>query len=144
MSNGHGIHKARIVPFAFKSMTSALLSSPARVAVTVTPPAQVADSVPPTEVDDCSVMSHFKSLQLPIGRPAMVDDPHAPMNADAGVEVAPDELEPLLDPLGAVGVKSFVVFSYEQPVTIADASRTPNPNTSTLVMCLFSVSGGRS
>jgi hypothetical protein len=83
--------------------------------------------VPPTELADCSVISHLRSAQLPIGSPAIVEEPHAPLNADAGVVDDPfgDVLPagPLVS-VGDVGLSSFAVFSNAQPVMRAAASRT--------------------
>src|SRR5688572_2480667 len=82
-------------------------------------------------------MSHFTSEQLPRGSPAMLGEPHAPANADAG---ALEEFPPVVDdppvddppvevlpaaplfPDGAVGPKSLDVCSNAQPVTSVEAS----------------------
>ena len=86
-------------------------------------------------------MSHFTSEQLPNGSPAIVDEPHAPLNADAGVGVDEPEVlplpvddepvdeDPVVDVLpagplvsdGAVGPNSLEVCSNAQPVARADA-----------------------
>src|SRR5918994_160127 len=117
-------------------MALSLFSSPVRFAATVAPPWQVADTVPATDVADCSVISHLRSAQLPMGRPAIDDDPHAPAKADAGVAVP--ELVPLLEfggvvvpatpllPDGAVGVRSLDVFSKAHPAARVDTRRIPS------------------
>ena len=74
-------------------------------------------------------MSHFTSEQLPIGSPAIVEEPHAPAKAEAGEVVvdpveedAPVEVLPAVSevPDGDVGPVS--VFSNAQPVASVDAS----------------------
>src|SRR5688500_13392439 len=109
------------VPVATRSITFSLSIVPFRLAATTTPLAQFAETVPDTDEAVCAVISHFTSEQLPSGRPAMVDEPQAPLNADAGVvvEVPADPLLPVEEepvpvvpavPLtldGDVGVKSF-------------------------------------
>ena len=133
---------ATIVPVAVKFTAFALAIVPVRFAPTLAPPAQVADTVPAIEVADCSVMSHFKSAQLPIGRPAIDEEAHAPEKAEAGVLL---ELVPPVDededpggvvlpatpvsPPGAVGVRSLEVFSNEQPVTSVEARNTAKTET---------------
>src|SRR5687767_13755808 len=75
-------------------------------------------------------MSHFTSEQLPSGRPAMLGEPHAPANTDAGefeefppVDEPPVDVPPAAPSFpGAVGLKSFDVFSNAQPVASIDAS----------------------
>src|SRR5687767_8748647 len=86
-------------------------------------------------------MFHFTSEQLPRGRPAMLDEPQAPANADAAPELEPPDVaappvddpppvdaplvvEPATPPVsdGAVGVKSFELCSNEQPLASTDAS----------------------
>jgi hypothetical protein len=108
---------------------------------TVTPLAQFAATFPAIDELVCAVMFHFTSEQLPSGRPAMLDEPQAPANADAAPELEPpdvavtavDDAPPVDDPLvvdpvappvsdGAVGVKSFEVCSNEQPVASIEAS----------------------
>jgi hypothetical protein len=104
---------------------------------TVTPLAQFAVTVPEIVDAVCVVMSHLTSEQLPSGSPAIDGEPHVPPNADAGevVDVPPVEPEPPVvdDPPdvvpaapalseGAVGVKSFEVFSNAQPVASIEAS----------------------
>jgi hypothetical protein len=122
---------------AVKFIADWLLVVPVRFALTFAPPAQVADTVPATEVADCSEITHFKSAQLPIGRPAIDEEPHAPVKADAGLPVElvlPDEVE---DPVGvvlpaatalpgAVGVRSVELFSNAQPVTSVEARKSAN------------------
>jgi hypothetical protein len=80
-------------------------------------------------------MSHFTSVQLPSGSPAIVDEPHAPAKAEAGevadVDVAdvdpvevdvPPEVLPAVSafPDGDIGLES--LFSNAQPVATVEAS----------------------
>jgi hypothetical protein len=95
----------------------------------VTPLAQFAETVPDTDDEVCVVMSHFTSAQFPSGSPAIVEDPQAPLKADAADVVEPDPLElPVAVPdevpsaEGAAGFPSFVTFSKEQPVASIDAT----------------------
>ena len=73
-------------------------------------------------------MSHFTSEQLPIGSPAIVDEPHAPAKADAGDAVEVDGLPLLVEAVPAVplvsgnGVGAVSVFSNPQPAASVDAS----------------------
>jgi hypothetical protein len=122
-------------------MTLSLCIVPVRFAATFTPLAQLAVTVPATDEAVWVVMSHFTSEQLPSGSPAMLGEPHAPANADAGeleefppvdvppvdvppVEDPPVEVEPAapLFPEGAVGLKSFDVCSNAHPVASVEAS----------------------
>ena len=109
---------------------------PVRLALTFAPPEQVADTVPATEVADCSEITHFKSVQLLTGSPASEEEPHAPENADAGVlpELLLDVEElvpagamlpaaPAL-PVGAVGVRISDVCSNPQPGMSIDTRMT--------------------
>lgn len=123
--NVQGIPSARIVPAAVRFMVLSLLIWPFKVADTVAPPAQVADIVPPIDVADCWVISHFTSVQLPIGRPAIDDEPQAPPKPDAGAGegVEPDAVLPPEALLGAVGATSFEVFSKPHPAASVDAIR---------------------
>ena len=110
---------------------------PVRFGGHVTPLAQFAVTVPAIDVCRLRVMSHFTSEQLPSGRPAIVDEPHAPMNAEPPVLVdpPPEDEPPPLDvaadgraaeapslPEGAVGLKSSDVCSNAQPVASVEAS----------------------
>jgi hypothetical protein len=123
------------VPVAVRSITFSLCSVPVKLAATTMPLAQFAVTVPPTDEAVCAVISHFTSEQLPSGRPAIVDEPHAPANADAAVvlPVEPVEDEPVepvvvvlpAAPLtleGDVGPRSFDVCSNAQPVASVEAS----------------------
>ena len=72
---------------------------PVSSAETVTPLAQLAVTLPAIDAAVCAVMFHLTSEQLPSGRPAMLDEPHAPANADAAPELEPppDVAEPPVD-----------------------------------------------
>jgi hypothetical protein len=135
--NWQGSPIAVSVPVATRAITSWLCIVPVRFAATVTPLAQVADTVPETDDAVCVVISHFTSAQLPSGRPAIVEDPHAPLNADAADVDDPDPLElPVEDdpvdpdddasPEGVVGLRSLVVCSNSQPALSIDASSRLN------------------
>jgi hypothetical protein len=125
-----------IVPTAVRFMALALLIVPVKFALTLAPPAQVAETVPASEVADCSVINHFRSAQLLIGRPAIEEEPHSPEKAEAGVLPEPLVLDEDDDPdgvvlpaaavlpPGAVGVRSLDVFSNAQLVTSVEASTT--------------------
>ena len=73
-------------------------------------------------------MSHFTSEQFPSGRPAIVDEPHAPANADAGDVVELDavfpplEPEPATPPVSDTAVGAVSVFSNPHPAASVDAS----------------------
>jgi hypothetical protein len=127
---------ATIVPVAVRRTAFWPLVVPVRLALTFAPPPQVADTVPATDVADCSEINHFKSAQSLIGSPASEEEPHAPENADAGVllELLPEVEEPVPAgvvllavpalPVGAVGVRIFDVCSNAQPVVSIDARMT--------------------
>lgn len=91
-------------------------------------------------------MCHWTSEQFPSGRPAIVDDPHAPLKgeppvvdpplvvADPPLVVEPPPVDdpPVVvwpaapsEPEGAVGLKSFDVCWIEHPVTSVEASSRP-------------------
>lgn len=134
--NSHGMPLATIVPTAVRFMAFALLIVPVKFALTLAPPAQVAETVPASEVADCSVINHFRSAQLLIGRPAIEEEPHSPEKAEAGVLlellVLDEEADPVevvlpatpAPPPGAVGVRSLELFSNAQPVTSVEARNT--------------------
>jgi hypothetical protein len=96
----------------------------------VTPLAQFAVTVPETADVLCVVISHFTSEQLPSGSPAIEGEPQAPLNADADGEVDPPVVDEPPDvvpaappvPVGAVGPRTFEVFSNAQPVATSAAS----------------------
>src|SRR5688572_7618560 len=137
--NWQGRPMAVRVPAAVRSITVSLCSVPVRFAETVTPLAQFAETVPSMVDAVCAVMSHFTSEQLPSGRPAMVEEPQLPANADAAPVAEPPPVddpppvdppvvvEPATPPVseGAVGVKSFELCSNEQPVASIEASARP-------------------
>jgi hypothetical protein len=114
---------------------SSFRSVPLRFAVTVTPLAQFAVTVPAIDEAVCAVMSHCTSEQLPSGRPAIVDEPHEPAKPDAAPVFDPPELvPPFEDPPvdvvpatpafseGAVGLKTFEDCWNEQLVARIAAS----------------------
>src|SRR5688572_25007236 len=118
------------VPLLTRLMTLSLCIVPVRFAETFTPLAHVAVTVPDTDEAVCVVMSHFTSEQLPSGSPAIVDEPHAPANAEAdGVAVvdpveddAPVALPPAASPVPDGDVGPVSLFSNEQPVDSVAAS----------------------
>ena len=135
---------ATIVPIAVKFTELLPVVVPAKFALTFVPPAQVAVTVPATEVDDCSEITHVRSAQFAIGRPAIDDAPQAPENVDAGVPV---EFPPVEDddpvgvmvpatptfPVGALGVSSVDALSNAQPVARIDARHTADKDASLMV-----------
>ena len=118
-------------------MASAPCSAPVRLAATTTPLEQFALTLPVMDVSVCELICQLTSEQFPSGRPAIVDDPHAPLNPEPPVVDPPPDVDPppldvpplveppavLSLPEGAVGLKRSDVCSNAQLVASVEISK---------------------